>query len=71
MTDNITDLTRLILLNPTNKDLCKHLEERTETLRDCIITGGSREAKIRLIDDLKTLSKEIRGRLLYENGENK
>ena len=67
----ITDLTRLILLNPTNKDLCKHLEERTETLRDSIITGGSREAKIRLIDDLKTLSKEIRSRLLYENGDNK
>jgi heptaprenylglyceryl phosphate synthase len=71
MTEGMTDLTKILILNPTNKDLCEHLDKCTKTLKDSIIVGGSREAKIRLIDDIKTLAKEIRERLLCENGDDK
>ena len=63
----ITDLTRIVMLNPTNKELCTHLEKRTELLRDSIITGKSRESKIRLIYDIETLAKEINSRFLCED----
>ena len=69
MTDAITDLTRIIMLNPTNKDLCNHLDKRTKALKESIVVGGAREAKIRLIEDIRTLAKEIESRLLCESRE--
>ncbi len=69
MTNAITDLTRLILLNPTNKDLCEHLRKRTKALRESIVVGGAREDKIRLIEDIRTLAQEIENRLLRESLE--
>ncbi|MCK5605889.1 hypothetical protein KAR91_28590 [Candidatus Pacearchaeota archaeon] len=71
MEDTITDLTRLILLNPTNKDLCKHLRKRIKALKESILTGGTREDRIRLIEDVITLTQEIENRLLRERLEGK
>lgn len=69
MKDSIIDPARLILLRPMNKVLCKYLDEYTEALKESIVTGGSREDKIRLIEDIRTLNTEIKGRLLGEKME--
>ncbi len=71
MEDSIIDPARLILLRPMNKVLCKHLDEYTKALKESIVTGGSRENKIRLIEDIRTLNTEIKGRLLGEKMEDK
>ncbi len=71
MTSDIIDLTKILILNPTNKELCDLLEKRIKTLDKAISVNEPGGNKARLIDDIDKLSIEIMDRLLMKTGESK
>ena len=71
MAQGIVDITKILILEPTNKELCDLIKERINTLKDAINVCSPGGNKSRLISDIDTLSFEINDRLLTKSGGKK
>jgi len=71
MAKGIIDITKILILEPTNKELCDLLDERIKDLKKAINVSNTGGNKSRLLNDIETLSFEINDRLLIKSGENK
>ncbi len=64
MTTSMIDLTKILILEPTNEEICKYLKERVNILKVAISDNESREDKTCLIDDIDKLTVEVIARLI-------
>ena len=71
MAKGIIDITKVLILEPMDKELCDLIKERIETLKDAINVCSPGGNKARLINDIDTLSFEINDRLLTKSGGKK
>ncbi len=60
MSEGIVDLRKVLLLNPTNKELVDILKLRVKDLKE------TRAGKLALVEDIETLVDEVGSRLLTE-----
>ena len=60
MSEGIVDLRKVLLLNPTNKELVDLLKLRVKDLKE------TRAGKLALVEDIETLVAEVGDRLLTE-----
>ena len=60
MSEGIVDLRKVLLLNPTNKELVDLLKLRVKDLKE------TRAGKLALVEDIETLIAEVGDRLLTE-----
>jgi hypothetical protein len=64
MSVDIIDLSKVLILNPTNKELCESFEKRINILRETIKSNDSKEDMVSLINDITQLNVELSDRLL-------
>ena len=69
MTTSMIDLTKILILEPTNEEICKYLKERVNILKVAISTSESKEDKACLIDDIDKLTVEVISRLIPNRDE--
>ncbi len=69
MQRGMVDITKIIVLNPTNPELCNLLKERIATLKKAVTPCGAVGNKARLMDDIDKIAFEIMDRLLMKTGE--
>ena len=60
MSEGIIDLRKVLLLNPTNKELVDILKLRVKDLKE------TKAGKLALVEDIETLVAEVGDRLLTE-----